>query len=234
MAMPEGDPDVAVDKSSFAPKRGQGHPCKSYADAAAAPVPTVVDNAPPLQAVVPPPPPIISSDLGMTLCSGRSYQPAVAGGGNPTVSADVQVSVINMDDEWVTVIHSNKNKKKSQWGKWSKLEHRNFAQFGDTYKTVLCKHEDPVQVQELLPNQLYHRMWQFLIRMLAILTSIREIRVHRERTLTTAIQINLAHCHHCQRTQSSIIIQRKEVQTLQVSQRSLNELLIGQTTKIEL
>ena len=151
MAMPEGDPDVAVDKSSFAPKRGQGHPCKSYADAAAAPVPTVVDNAPPLQAVVPPPPPIISSDLGMTLCSGRSYQPAVAGGGNPTVSADVQVSVINMDDEWVTVIHSNKNKKKSQLGKGSKLERRNFAQFGDTYKTFLCKHDDPVQVQVPAP-----------------------------------------------------------------------------------
>ena len=52
MAMPEVDPDVAVDKSSFAPKRGRGCPHKSYADAAAT-VPTFVDNAPPPQAVVP-------------------------------------------------------------------------------------------------------------------------------------------------------------------------------------
>ena len=96
---------------------------------------------------MPPPQPIVSSDSGMTLRSGRSCQPAVAGGGNP----DVQVSVINKDDEWVTVIHSNKNRKKSQWGKWSKLEHCNFAQFGDTYKTVLCKHEDPVQIQVPAP-----------------------------------------------------------------------------------
>ena len=108
MAMPEVDPDVAVDKPSFAPKRGWGRPRKSYADAAAATVPIFVDNAPPLQAVVPPPLPIVSSDSGMTLLSGRSYQPAVARGGNP----DVQVSVINIDDEWVTVIHSNKNRKK--------------------------------------------------------------------------------------------------------------------------
>ena len=46
--------------------------------------------------------------------------------------------------------HSNsqqKNRNKMQWGKWSKLERHNFAQFGDTYKTVLCKHEDPVQAQ---------------------------------------------------------------------------------------
>ena len=87
----------------------------------------------------------------MTLRSGRSYQPAVAGGENPTVSADVQVSVINTDHEWVTVIHNNKNRKKSQWGKWSILERRNFVQFGDTYKTVLCEHEDPVQVQVPAP-----------------------------------------------------------------------------------
>ena len=143
MAMPEVDPDVSVDKPSFIQKRGRGRPRKTYADAAAS-VPMFVDNAPPPQTVAPPPPPIVSSsDSGMKLRSGRSYQPAVAGGGNP----DVQVSVINTDDEWVTVIRGNKDRKKTQWGKWSKLERRNFAEFGDTYKTILCEHEDPVQAQ---------------------------------------------------------------------------------------
>ena len=147
MAMPEGDPVIAVDKSGFAPKRGWGCPCKSYADAAAAAtVPTVVDSPSPQPAVVPQPQPIVSSDLGMMIHSGCSHQPA-AGGGNPTVSDAVEVSVINTDDEWAAVIHSNKQKKMSQWGKWSKLEHRNFEQFGDTYKMILCDHSDPLQVQ---------------------------------------------------------------------------------------
>ena len=37
-------------------------------------------------------------------------------------------------------------RKNKQLQKWTKTQNKNFSLFGDTYKTILCDHEDPVQV----------------------------------------------------------------------------------------
>ena len=39
-----------------------------------------------------------------------------------------------------------KKRKNKHLQKWTKAQNKNFSLFGDTYKTILCDHEDPVQV----------------------------------------------------------------------------------------
>ena len=239
MAMPQVDPDVAVDKPSFAQKRGWVVGAKLMQ--------MLLQLYLLLLTMLLPHRPLYHHHhclfflliRVMTLRSGRSYQPAVTGGGNP----DVQVSVINTDDEWVTVIHSKKTETRCNGASgpnWSvttlhSLETLIKPSCANMKIQSKLKHQHKqlfrFQLQSLY-QQLYHRMWQFLIRTLAILTSIGEVRVHHKRMSTTVIQITPAHCYHCRQTHNSISIQQKEVQILQVSQRSLNELLIGQTTEI--
>ena len=134
------DIPINVDPSFSAPKRGRGRPRKVQ-------TPVTPVQPPPVPTTVPPPPPPTTE--GITLRSGRTL-PAAQGGGNVTSSdqssqqnADVQVSMIEDQGDWVMVVKKRKNK---HLQKWTKAQNKNFSLFGDTYKTILCDHEDPVQV----------------------------------------------------------------------------------------
>ena len=95
-----------------------------------------------------PPQPLPTAE-GIRLYSGGTL-PAAQGGGNVASdqisvlqNADVQVSMIKDQGDWVMVVKKRKNK---QLPKWTKSQNKNFSLFGDTFKMILCDHEDPVQV----------------------------------------------------------------------------------------
>ena len=51
--------------------------------------------------------------------------------------------MIKDQGDWVMVVKKRKNK---QLPKWTKSQNKNFSLFCDTYKMILCDHENPVQV----------------------------------------------------------------------------------------
>jgi len=120
------DVPINVDPSFSAQKRGRGCPRKTQ-------TPVTPVQPPPVLPTVPPPPP--PNAEGITLRSGRTL-PAAQGGGNVTSSdqssaqnADVQVSMIEDQGDWVMVVKKRKTK---QLQKWTKTQNKNFSLFGDT------------------------------------------------------------------------------------------------------